>query len=153
MRFFFLKQKTAYEMRISDWSSDGCSSDLRVRAVQRVDRGGQFARRLDRRPARIAVGLVARDPRPHLVVERLGGRDKDRVAPRRLGARLCIAALARPRAADHEQRCAAHPPIPAIRSFASMSACAANSAAIRSEEHTSELQSLMRSSYAVFCLQ
>src|SRR3546814_17071218 len=26
--FFFLKQKTAYEMRISDWSSDVCSSDL-----------------------------------------------------------------------------------------------------------------------------
>src|SRR3546814_1743011 len=28
--FFFFKQKTAYEMRISDWSSDVCSSDLRM---------------------------------------------------------------------------------------------------------------------------
>src|SRR3546814_7551425 len=28
--YFFFKQKTAYEMRISDWSSDVCSSDLRV---------------------------------------------------------------------------------------------------------------------------
>src|SRR3546814_2420470 len=28
--FFFFKQKTAYEMRISDWSSDVCSSDLHV---------------------------------------------------------------------------------------------------------------------------
>src|SRR3546814_3187527 len=28
--FFFLKQKTAYELRISDWSSDVCSSDLLV---------------------------------------------------------------------------------------------------------------------------
>src|SRR3546814_17292586 len=28
--FFFFKQKTAYEMRISDWSSDVCSSDLPV---------------------------------------------------------------------------------------------------------------------------
>src|SRR3546814_16026820 len=28
--FFFVKQKTAYEMRISDWSSDVCSSDLTV---------------------------------------------------------------------------------------------------------------------------
>src|SRR3546814_9052058 len=28
--FFFFKQKTAYEMRISDWSSDVCSSDLRL---------------------------------------------------------------------------------------------------------------------------
>src|SRR3546814_2768584 len=27
-KFFFFKQKTAYEMRISDWSSDVCSSDL-----------------------------------------------------------------------------------------------------------------------------
>src|SRR3546814_7940021 len=30
MFFFFFKQKTAYEMRISDWSSDVCSSDLQV---------------------------------------------------------------------------------------------------------------------------
>src|SRR3546814_16900 len=30
MYFFFFKQKTAYEMRISDWSSDVCSSDLRA---------------------------------------------------------------------------------------------------------------------------
>src|SRR3546814_9526678 len=30
--FFFFKQKTAYEMRISDWSSDVCSSDLAVPA-------------------------------------------------------------------------------------------------------------------------
>src|SRR3546814_6181987 len=29
--FFFFKQKTAYEMRISDWSSDVCSSDLHGR--------------------------------------------------------------------------------------------------------------------------
>src|SRR3546814_20515660 len=29
--FFFFKQKTAYEMRISDWSSDVCSSDLELR--------------------------------------------------------------------------------------------------------------------------
>src|SRR3546814_1415756 len=32
MFFFFFKQKTAYEMRISDWSSDVCSSDLRGHA-------------------------------------------------------------------------------------------------------------------------
>src|SRR3546814_1419614 len=33
--FFFFKQKTAYEMRISDWSSDVCSSDLVVVKIQR----------------------------------------------------------------------------------------------------------------------
>src|SRR3546814_2289395 len=31
--FFFFKQKTAYEMRISDWSSDVCSSDLLLRTL------------------------------------------------------------------------------------------------------------------------
>src|SRR3546814_16484355 len=31
--FFFFKQKTAYEMRISDWSSDVCSSDLQDHAL------------------------------------------------------------------------------------------------------------------------
>src|SRR3546814_1185336 len=31
--FFFFKQKTAYEMRISDWSSDVCSSDLVLRCI------------------------------------------------------------------------------------------------------------------------
>src|SRR3546814_1213888 len=43
--FFFFKQKTAYEMRISDWSSDVCSSDLNLdgqRVAQAVEclRGG-----------------------------------------------------------------------------------------------------------------
>src|SRR3546814_11417437 len=33
MFVFFFKQKTAYEMRISDWSSDVCSSDLKERAL------------------------------------------------------------------------------------------------------------------------
>src|SRR3546814_13493524 len=33
--FFFFKQKTAYEMRISDWSSDVCSSDLAARRKRR----------------------------------------------------------------------------------------------------------------------
>src|SRR3546814_5686127 len=35
--FFFFKQKTAYEMRISDWSSDVCSSDLYEGTVLRAD--------------------------------------------------------------------------------------------------------------------
>src|SRR3546814_5617178 len=34
--FFFFKQKTAYEMRISDWSSDVCSSDLQSRIPEAV---------------------------------------------------------------------------------------------------------------------
>src|SRR3546814_9784008 len=43
--FFFFKQKTAYEMRISDWSSDVCSSDLRETAVGDLERHGGFAQR------------------------------------------------------------------------------------------------------------
>src|SRR3546814_5333152 len=35
--FFFFKQKTAYEMRISDWSSDVCSSDLPCAAIDAAD--------------------------------------------------------------------------------------------------------------------
>src|SRR3546814_9977229 len=50
MFFFFFKQKTAYEMRISDWSSDVCSSDLvgagDEGAIERSDE------RLLRHPAR-----------------------------------------------------------------------------------------------------
>src|SRR3546814_3051067 len=88
--FFFFKQKTAYEMRISDWSSDVCSSDLEVRDL-----------------------LIARH-----------------------------------KTEDFQ-----------IRNMASIIATATetqNTLTIllgRSEEHTSELQSLMRISYAVFCLK
>src|SRR3546814_3722483 len=37
LSFFFFKQKTAYEMRISDWSSDVCSSDLLLDGANRID--------------------------------------------------------------------------------------------------------------------
>src|SRR3546814_1610630 len=40
--FFFFKQKTAYEMRISDWSSDVCSSDL-AGAADHLHGDGAFA--------------------------------------------------------------------------------------------------------------
>src|SRR3546814_6293329 len=103
---FFFKQKTAYEMRISDWSSDVCSSDLCVGAGLRLRLGdGVEHRQADMRRA----ALAGRDAADHLRaigqsgfgVEGAGG--------------------------------AGHP--------------------LRSEEHTSELQSLMRISYAVFCLK
>src|SRR3546814_9582573 len=38
--FFFFKQKTAYEMRISDWSSDVCSSDLPLGGALAHGQGG-----------------------------------------------------------------------------------------------------------------
>src|SRR3546814_1457701 len=41
MLFFLCKQKTAYEMRISDWSSDVCSSDLSVERLMRTSKALQ----------------------------------------------------------------------------------------------------------------
>src|SRR3546814_19819522 len=62
MLLFFFKQKTAYEMRISDWSSDVCSSDLaRRRCRLRSGRAG-------RRPWRLVDGqadLAAPDIHRH----------------------------------------------------------------------------------------
>src|SRR3546814_8712716 len=40
--FFFFKQKTAYEMRISDWSSDVCSSDLVALSLEELHAQGAF---------------------------------------------------------------------------------------------------------------
>src|SRR3546814_4702463 len=40
--FFFFKQKTAYDMRISDWSSDVCSSDLSLRGLPNIRRVAEF---------------------------------------------------------------------------------------------------------------
>src|SRR3546814_8663052 len=68
MYFFFFKQKTAYEMRISDWSSDVCSSDLGDVEAARGHVGGhqhaclagleQVQRLL---PLRLALVAVDRD--------------------------------------------------------------------------------------------
>src|SRR3546814_7411537 len=41
--FFFFKQKTAYEMRISDWSSDVCSSDLFREGIRRYMKAHRYA--------------------------------------------------------------------------------------------------------------
>src|SRR3546814_12743260 len=54
--FFFFKQKTAYEMRISDWSSDVCSSDL-AKIVLEPGYQVPFAARI-RREAGVATGAV-----------------------------------------------------------------------------------------------
>src|SRR3546814_13163231 len=54
--FFFFKQKTAYEMRISDWSSDVCSSDL-------FPKGSEYFRALDLTPlGSVRVVILGQDP-------------------------------------------------------------------------------------------
>src|SRR3546814_5199708 len=99
---FLFKRKTAYELRISDWSSDVCSSDLCPASSPQRRRGpGTRPRPSPPRPAN------GRRSSPH-------GPTSTGSCPR------CGPGRSRP---------------------------------CRSEEHTSELQSLMRISYAVFCLK
>src|SRR3546814_8082229 len=101
---FFFKQKTAYEMRISDWSSDVCSSVLAEQCLRaQLDGRAAIRRIVDRMAA-------------------AGGRRKP-------GRRQPVDGAHAVPAQDSAQRVG------------------------RSEEHTSELQSLMRKSYAVFCLK
>src|SRR3546814_10881328 len=113
--FFFFKQKTAYEMRISDWSSDVCSSDL----ASLPERSGELSGGAGR-PAKPLRGRAG------------AGRKPPRTA-RQPRLALCGAGR-RPQSLNR-------------------AACSARSRAFRSEEHTSEIQSLMRISYAVFCLK
>src|SRR3546814_8584771 len=87
--FFFFKQKTAYEMRISDWSSDVCSSDLRAARSRHLSRGAlDVPRRMG------SADLLLRAGRRHRVGRHrrhappaAGPRDRNR-RPRPARARL-----------------------------------------------------------------
>src|SRR3546814_2758263 len=69
--FFFFKQKTAYEMRISDWSSDVCSSDLGTFAyLVECHKGAKQVRRGCCRLS-AAVGLLTLDQRRQFVTCRV----------------------------------------------------------------------------------
>src|SRR3546814_7394653 len=118
---FFFKQKTAYEMRISDWSSDVCSSDL-------------------------AAGLAGIG-----IADDLDGLDQLRSAPRCL-ERECIEES---RAEPPQRRIATSRRDKRIfaRQLGQRIDLRFGCDQSRSEEHTSELQSLMRISYAVLCLK
>src|SRR3546814_5567588 len=135
MCFFFFKQKTAYELRISDWSSDVCSSDLVVRASIRLVRDAMRVRRLDLAILCIsffwAVGTILASQFPPLVKNEFNANQQ--VATLFLAlfsVGVAVGSIAINRLLKGEV-----------------------SARFRSEEHTSELQSLMRISYAVFCLK
>src|SRR3546814_5335285 len=56
MFFFFFKQKTAYEMRISDWSSDVCSSDL---CWQKYSKEPAPMSRIGKKPISVPSGVTA----------------------------------------------------------------------------------------------
>src|SRR3546814_6629036 len=89
--FFFFKQKTAYEMRISDWSSDVCSSDLQRRNL--VKRPHVEAARLHRHQQRVShgergaqrAGITAAHVNDNIVI--FGRELADLAAKRRAGER------------------------------------------------------------------
>src|SRR3546814_1647242 len=125
---FFFKQKTAYEMRISDWSSDVCSSDLEDDSGSGVEeRGsradgvlevlGEAAVAIDPGEGSLDDPAAWMDDEPGLIGEFADDLDDDRGGVR--DTRAVVGAVSEG----------------------------------RSEAHTSELQSLMRISYAVFCLK
>src|SRR3546814_2337425 len=60
---FFFKQKTAYEVRISDWSSDLCSSDLEPLLVAQADGHVRHPRGGKRRPGAVRPRAVGGQPR------------------------------------------------------------------------------------------
>src|SRR3546814_1986828 len=124
--FFFFKQKTAYEMRISDWSSDVCSSDLRSMVLGLVGKDGL--------PLWHAVAARLPDIRVETLMQADGGRYSNAVGI--VQGLVLVEAIGKAVGVD--------PGKPGIGEFGR---------ALRSEEHTSELQSLMRLSYAVFCLK
>src|SRR3546814_3572600 len=138
MLLVFFKQKTAYEMRISDWSSDVCSS----RSVGPIERGERGLDQHRRPPA--GAGTRQGGERARQRSERGAAKRQDRTAR---------AERARDRrgadAAGDGRKIARQPQ----RSRRPHPRAAPESAGGRSEEHTSELQSLMRNSYAVFCLK
>src|SRR3546814_7078358 len=81
--FFFFKQKTAYEMRISDWSSDVCSSDLlNLTAVRYLVEGlhrhirQMLAQELEQRPAHERRRNHSKSRA--ICEQRLGGRSEER---------------------------------------------------------------------------
>src|SRR3546814_3247048 len=121
MFVFLFKEKTAYEVRISDWSSDLCSSDLQAKLVlKQIEATQLIAAQADAGPAGpVTVGL-----------------------PWTMATLLGVPLLREVRANLNSIR------LEVIEGPSSMLA-----QLLRSEEHTSELQSFMRISYAVFSLK
>src|SRR3546814_9955886 len=115
-------------MRISDWSSDVCSSDLWGQCVGIDDNAVNFGGKMRRGGGDKAPGL---------------GMDRD---AGEAGDDLAVGFFLQPRLdrfpvgkAERARQCRGKDGFP--------------DAGVRSEEHTSELQSLMRISYAVLCLK
>src|SRR3546814_8830803 len=139
-------------MRISDWSSDVCSSDLGFdqASAQRL-----VAARTQR-PFVDVEDLVARAALDKPACEALArGNALRRLAGHRHRAFWAVAGAQPPPPVLHGARTHEVQPSLPLPSIASdvFADYASTGLSLRSEEHTSELQSLMRISYAVFCMQ
>src|SRR3546814_7582325 len=154
--FFFFKQKTAYEMRISDWSSDVCSSDLQrygrtpepatpyQRAGQMWDERIGSARVQARNWRLMAFGglFLTTGLSSALVWQSMQSRVVPYVvAVDNLGEARAVA----PVATDYR------PTDPQIAWFLARFVADIRGKS-RTEEHKSELPSIMSNSYAAFCL-
>src|SRR3546814_3892530 len=176
---FFFKRKTADELRISYWSSDVCSSDLPVKFErQHRERRAQFMRDIGGKGFLAHGGVVK--PAEQIIDgirERQGfGRQMGRVyakaafVPTRgldRGCGFLKGAKSLSDHAPHDEGDGHHQPAQWKRAMLQHLAhgldqrvlrrqiveCQAVAKEDRSQEHTSELQSLMRISYAVFCLK
>src|SRR3546814_3221852 len=127
-------------MRISDWSSDVCSSDLAD-----ASRGERLRLALQELgPLFVKFGQVLstrRDLLPPDIADALALL-QDRVAP-----------FPGEQAEAEVEAALGKPVAELFARFQRTPLASASIAQVRSEEHTSELQSLMRISYAVFCLK
>src|SRR3546814_3979665 len=143
--FVFFKQKTAYEMRISDWSSDVCSSDLLAEHTYDIT---EYVVDIAKKEG-LADGLgsleggVALHMACHARAQNVGAKAAEML---RLLPQADVKVI---------ERCSGHGGSWGVlkqhfETAIKVGRPAARQAA-RSEEHTSELQSLMRISYAVFC--
>src|SRR3546814_6513369 len=143
--FFFFKQKTAYEMRISDWSSDVCSSDLLAEEAFIVLRDAL------RKTRKVGLGQLTLRGREYVVSLKPCGRG------------MVLETL---RYADEVNKAASYfrdigdakpdeELLELAETLIQMKTAPFDASVFhdRSAEHTSELQSLMRLSYAVFCLK
>src|SRR3546814_8425848 len=152
-------------MRISDWSSDVCSSDLPIRELENVEDTLRPVVVIEQHALRGAVEVLVltaleRPEKSNKAHDAEAERNRDQIGEHaHWVASRAAAPCRRTRVPFVAGRYLA--PMPRLSRVALATtrieeadiANAATSGVTRSEEHTSELQSLMRISYAVFCLK
>src|SRR3546814_3606046 len=133
----FFKQKTAYEMRISDWSSDVCSSDLKRMRAMKFEGTFQY---MGNHGVVFNVSQIT-----------LTDSERGRLRELHFGEAKSAHYEVNSKVVEVYDKMLAKN-LPCVMMIG-ISKPLTRQQGDRSEEHTSELQSLMRISYAVFCLK